>query len=117
MDILWLVLLVGGALVSSMALWSWWLMGFWFSDSQKTSPYECGFDPFSSARSPFSVRFFMVAILFLVFEVESLMFFPLLHGYCSGVENFGVQGWAFLLVLSVGLFYELWRGALEWSRD
>nr|AKE35613.1 NADH dehydrogenase subunit 3 [Pecten maximus] len=117
MDIFWLVLLVGSLIVVGMSVLSYWLTQLWVRDSQKASPYECGFDPFGSARSPFSVRFYMVAILFLVFEVESLLFFSTLHAYCSGVESIGMYSWGFLVVLVIGLMYELFRGALEWSRD
>ncbi|YP_010576133.1 NADH dehydrogenase subunit 3 (mitochondrion) [Ylistrum balloti] len=116
-DILWMVLLVGFLLVAVMATQSYWLTQLWVRDSEKASPYECGFDPFGSARCPFSVRFYMVAILFLVFEVESLMFFPVLHAKSVGVATVEFYSWCFLLVLVVGLLYELYRGALEWSRD
>nr|QCD14061.1 NADH dehydrogenase subunit 3 [Crassadoma gigantea] len=117
MDIFWVVLLVGFFIVVAMATQCYWLTKLWFRDSQKASPYECGFDPFGSARAPFSIRFYMVAILFLVFEVESLMFFPVLLAYKEGVMNFGVYSWGFLLILTLGLFVELYRGALEWARD
>lgn len=90
MDTFWVVLLVGFFLVVAIATQSYWLTKLWFRDSQKASPYECGFDPFGSARAPFSVRFYIVAILFLVFEVESLIFFPVLQGYKEGVRGFGV---------------------------
>nr|YP_009166308.1 NADH dehydrogenase subunit 3 [Argopecten purpuratus]AGZ92275.1 NADH dehydrogenase subunit 3 [Argopecten purpuratus]ALA07942.1 NADH dehydrogenase subunit 3 [Argopecten purpuratus]ARN58062.1 NADH dehydrogenase subunit 3 [Argopecten purpuratus] len=113
----WLVLFISTVIVVALGGLSHWLSHLWVRDSQKASPYECGFDPFVSSRSPFSVRFYMVAILFLVFEVESLLFFSALHAYCSGVESVGLYSWGFLVLLVLGLAYELFRGALEWSKD
>nr|YP_010316011.1 NADH dehydrogenase subunit 3 [Mimachlamys varia]UNA71553.1 NADH dehydrogenase subunit 3 [Mimachlamys varia] len=113
----WVVLFVGFLLVAALATLSYWLTQLWVRDSQKASPYECGFDPFGSARSPFSIRFYMVAILFLVFEVESLLFFPVAGAYWNGVKSFGIYSWGFLVILTLGLFVELYRGALAWAQD
>nr|ACL36035.1 NADH dehydrogenase subunit 3 [Mimachlamys nobilis] len=110
-------MLVAAFLVIGLASLSYWLTKLWFRDSQKASPYECGFDPFGSARSPFSVRFYMVAILFLVFEVESLLFYAVLQAYKLGDEMFNVYAWGFLIVLILGLLVEMFKGALAWSRD
>nr|AGR50837.1 NADH dehydrogenase subunit 3 [Mimachlamys senatoria] len=110
-------MLVAAILVIGLASLSYWLTKLWFRDSQKASPYECGFDPFGSARSPFSVRFYMVAILFLVFEVESLLFYAVLQAYKLGDESFNIYGWGFLIILILGLLVEMFKGALAWSRD
>jgi NADH:ubiquinone oxidoreductase subunit C/NADH:ubiquinone oxidoreductase subunit 3 (subunit A) len=83
-------------------------------DSEKLSAYECGFDPFEDARGRFDVRFYLVAILFIVFDLEVSFLFPwsLVVG---GVDLFGyVTLLLFLLVLTLGFLYEWFRGALDW---
>nr|WFG79974.1 NADH dehydrogenase subunit 3 [Catillopecten margaritatus] len=106
-------LVIPGVLV----VWSVTMTKLWYADSQKVSPYECGFDPFGEARSPVSLRFYTIAVLFLVFEVESVLFFPVLSGWMSGVGGFWVSSVGFLFVLLVGLFYEMVSGALQWIKD
>ena len=106
-------LVIPGVLV----VWSVVMTKFWWADSQKVSPYECGFDPFGEARAPVSLRFYTVAVLFLVFEVESVLFFPVLSGWIRGVRGFWVRSVGFLFILFMGLFYEMVRGALQWVKD
>nr|YP_010486853.1 NADH dehydrogenase subunit 3 [Poliometra prolixa]UWI54397.1 NADH dehydrogenase subunit 3 [Poliometra prolixa] len=86
-------------------------------DSQKVSPYECGFDPLNSARTPFSFRFFLVAILFLLFDLEIALLFPLPYSFCILVEQvFCVFiGSAFICLLTLGLVYEWINGGLDWA--
>lgn len=79
-DFLWLVVGVSLVIPGVLVVWSVFMTKFWYADRQKTSPYECGFDPFGEARSPVSLRFYTIAVLFLVFEVESVLFFPVLRG-------------------------------------
>lgn len=81
--------------------------------SEKISPYECGFDPFDEARSNFEVRFYLVAILFIVFDLEIIFLIPwvLTLGYI-GSYGFYV-GLAFLFVLTVGFVYEIVKGAVD----
>lgn len=81
----------------------------------KLRPFECGFDPKESARLPFSVRFFLLAVVFLIFDIEVALVFPLVFGvkyylYVSVV----VAGLGFLLILIFGLLHEWRRGALRW---
>lgn len=84
-------------------------------DSEKTSAYECGFEPFEDARNKFDVRFYIVAILFIIFDIEVLYLFPwAVSLYSIGLEGF----WAmmiFLIILTVGFIYEIFKGALDWQ--
>nr|YP_011031437.1 NADH dehydrogenase subunit 3 [Scartella cristata]WNH21511.1 NADH dehydrogenase subunit 3 [Scartella cristata]WQT71143.1 NADH dehydrogenase subunit 3 [Scartella cristata]WQT71156.1 NADH dehydrogenase subunit 3 [Scartella cristata]WQT73459.1 NADH dehydrogenase subunit 3 [Scartella cristata]WQT73472.1 NADH dehydrogenase subunit 3 [Scartella cristata] len=96
------------------------LVSFWLPqmtpDHEKLSPYECGFDPLGSARLPFSMRFFLVAILFLLFDLEIALLLPLPWGdqLYSPLTTFF---WAalVLLLLTLGLVYEWIQGGLEWA--
>nr|YP_009107380.1 NADH dehydrogenase subunit 3 [Accipiter nisus]AID52338.1 NADH dehydrogenase subunit 3 [Accipiter nisus]AIU39017.1 NADH dehydrogenase subunit 3 [Accipiter nisus]QNV49005.1 NADH dehydrogenase subunit 3 [Accipiter nisus] len=85
-------------------------------DSEKLSPYECGFDPLGSARLPFSIRFFLVAILFLLFDLEIALLLPL--PWATQLQTpITTLTWAFTLLslLTLGLIYEWIQGALEWA--
>ena len=84
-------------------------------DSEKISAYECGFEPFSDARMKFDVRFYLVAILFIIFDLEIAFLFP----WSITLGQQGALGfWSmmiFLGVLTVGFIYEWKKGALEWE--
>ena len=84
-------------------------------DSEKLSPYECGFEAFDDARRNFDVRFYLVAILFIIFDLEVAFLFP----WAISLGDIGVFGfWSmvvFLGVLTVGFAYEWKKGALEWE--
>src|SRR6266851_2696515 len=84
-------------------------------DSEKLSPYECGFEPFDDARSKFDVRYYLVAILFIIFDLEVAFLFP----WAVTLGAIGMFGfWSmivFLAVLTVGFVYEWKKGALEWE--
>ncbi|MBK1663325.1 NADH-quinone oxidoreductase subunit A [Rhodospirillum rubrum] len=84
-------------------------------DSEKDSAYECGFEAFDDARSKFQVRFYLVAILFIIFDLEVAFLFP----WAVSLGAIGVFGfWSmvvFLGVLTVGFIYEWKKGALEWE--
>lgn len=84
-------------------------------DSEKVSVYECGFDPFGSSRVPFSVKFFLVGILFLIFDLEISFLFPWCVVY-NQIELFGFWVmYVFLVILTIGLVYEWIKGGLEWE--
>nr|YP_010384982.1 NADH dehydrogenase subunit 3 [Xenophthalmus pinnotheroides]UPL64992.1 NADH dehydrogenase subunit 3 [Xenophthalmus pinnotheroides] len=85
-------------------------------DREKNSPYECGFDPKESARIPFSLRFFLIAVIFLIFDVEITLLLPI----ASTISFSNIFSWfwtslIFLLILLFGLYYEWYQGALNWS--
>lgn len=83
-------------------------------DQEKLSSYECGFAPFSESRSKFDVKFYLVAILFIIFDIEVMFLFPWaitlgkigLYGFCSMM--------LFLFILTIGFIYEWKKGALDW---
>jgi len=84
-------------------------------DPEKLSPYECGFEAFEDARMKFDVRYYLVAILFILFDLEIAFLFP----WAVVLQDIGFFGFAammvFLLILVVGFIYEWKRGALEWE--
>nr|AHK23174.1 NADH dehydrogenase subunit 3 [Synallaxis stictothorax] len=96
------------------------MLNFWLAqtnpDSEKLSPYECGFDPLGSARLPFSIRFFLVAILFLLFDLEIALLLPL--PWATQLESpLSTLTWTstIILLLTLGLMYEWTQGGLEWA--
>ncbi len=84
-------------------------------DPEKLSAYECGFEPFEDSRMEFDIRFYLVAILFIIFDLEIAFLFP----WAVSLGNIGLFGfWSmmvFLAVLTVGFIYEWKKGALEWE--
>ena len=81
----------------------------------KLAPYECGFDPDGDARGKFDIRFYLVAILFIIFDIEIAFLIPWAANF-KQMSNFGFWSMiVFLLVLTVGLLYEWYKGALEWE--
>nr|QAB45885.1 NADH dehydrogenase subunit 3 [Callosciurus notatus] len=94
-------------------------LAFWLPQlniyAEKTSPYECGFDPMGSARLPFSMKFFLVAITFLLFDLEIALLLPL--PWASQTNNLTLMlmvAFMLLLILTLGLAYEWIQKGLEW---
>ena len=95
------------------------VMNFLFSpknpDPEKLSAYECGFEPFSDSRMEFDVRFYLVAILFIIFDLEIAFLFP----WAISLGKIGILGFTsmmiFLFILTVGFIYEWKKGALDWE--
>nr|YP_010725859.1 NADH dehydrogenase subunit 3 [Asiagomphus septimus]WDY83461.1 NADH dehydrogenase subunit 3 [Asiagomphus septimus] len=85
-------------------------------DREKTSPFECGFDPFSTARIPFSLRFFLIAVIFLIFDVEIALLLPMMFTLpVSEINMWILVSVIFLFILLIGLYHEWNQGALEWA--
>ncbi|NDI21971.1 MAG: NADH-quinone oxidoreductase subunit A, partial [Betaproteobacteria bacterium] len=84
-------------------------------DSEKNSPYECGFEAFEDARMKFDVRYYLVAILFILFDLEITFLFP----WAVVIQKIGMFGFIammiFLAILVVGFIYEWMKGALDWE--
>ena len=84
-------------------------------DPEKVSPYECGFNAFDDARMKFDIRFYLVAILFIIFDLEVAFLFP----WAAAFKSVGVFGFwsmmAFLGILTIGFIYEWRKGALDWD--
>jgi NADH-quinone oxidoreductase subunit A len=82
---------------------------------EKTSGYECGFDPFSDAREPFYVKFYLIAILSIIFDVEVVFFFP----WIFSLVEISIYGlfimYVFLVILGIGFIYEWKKGSLDWD--
>nr|WNH17298.1 NADH dehydrogenase subunit 3 [Decapterus punctatus] len=115
MNLITTVIAIATILSVILAIVSFWLPQM-SPDHEKLSPYECGFDPLGSARLPFSLRFFLVAILFLLFDLEIALLLPLPWGdqLSTPVLTFL---WASLVLalLTLGLVYEWIQGGLEWA--
>jgi NADH-quinone oxidoreductase subunit A len=111
-----LVIFMGVALLIGLALLvAPFIVAYKKPDPEKLSAYECGFDAFDDARMKFDVRFYLVAILFIIFDLEVAFLFP-------WAVSFGKLGWfgfwsmtVFLGVLAIGFIYEWKKGALEWD--
>nr|APX39829.1 NADH dehydrogenase subunit 3 [Apteropeda ovulum] len=87
-----------------------------FYDREKSSPFECGFDPKTSARLPFSLHFFLIAIIFLIFDVEITLLLPLILTLkISNLLNYSIVMIFFILILLIGIYHEWNQGALNWT--
>ena len=110
-----LIFLVIAILISAILPAMSWMIARQKPDSEKLSTYECGFAPFEDARRRFDVRFYLVAILFIIFDLEIAFLFP----WAAAFREVGLFGfWSmmiFLGILTVGFIYEWRKGALEWE--
>ena len=110
-----LIFLAVGILVGGGAIAAGFVLGEHRPDAAKNSPYECGFQAFENARMKFDVRYYLVAILFIIFDLEIAFLFP----WAVVLGDLGVVGFAamlvFLGILVVGFVYEWKKGALEWE--
>ena len=110
-----LVFLVFSIILSLVLPAASYILGYKKGDGEKLSVYECGFDPFGDSRQKFEVRFFLVAILFIIFDLEISFLFP----WSVSLETLDTFGYwtmyIFLGILTVGLIYEWNKGGLEWE--
>jgi len=116
MEYLPILLFIGLACIVSFAMIAGsLLLGIQNPDPEKNSAYECGFDAFADARTKFDVRFYLVCLLFIIFDLEIAFLFP----WAISLKEIGLFGfWSmitFLGVLTVGFVYEWKKGALEWE--
>ena len=110
-----LVFLVVGGGIGAIVIALGFVLGPQRPDSEKLSPYECGFEAFEDARMKFDVRYYLVAILFIIFDLEIAFLFP----WAVVLDQIGMVGFiamaVFLGILVVGFIYEWKKGALEWE--
>nr|QUB07195.1 NADH dehydrogenase subunit 3 [Syneta adamsi] len=86
-----------------------------FYDREKSSPFECGFDPKSNSRLPFSLQFFLIAVIFLIFDIEITLFLPMIMSLnISSTMNYSMITIMFILILLFGTYHEWNQGALNW---
>nr|ALO77028.1 NADH deshydrogenase subunit 3 [Sphindus dubius] len=87
-----------------------------FLDREKSSPFECGFNPMSTARLPFSLSFFLVAIIFLIFDVEITLIIPMIKSFMMiNMFSYYLMLTFFIIILIMGLYHEWSQGALNWK--
>lgn len=110
-----LIFILIGTLVGVGPLIAGFILGPRRPDSEKLSPYECGFEAFEDSRMKFDVRYYLVAILFIIFDLEIAFLFP----WAIVLDEIGLFGFVamaiFLGVLVIGFIYEWKKGALEWE--
>nr|APT41548.1 NADH dehydrogenase subunit 3 [Sciopemyia fluviatilis] len=86
------------------------------NDREKNSPFECGFDPKTTSRLPFSLQFYLIGIIFLIFDIEIALLLPMILSYqISNMYMWTLTSIIFLIILIIGLFHEWYQGALTWS--
>nr|ARO34990.1 NADH dehydrogenase subunit 3 [Cerion tridentatum costellata] len=109
--------MVSYAMVLMLIAFSYLIM--WKSNhnmTEKKSPFECGFDPLAPSRTPFSTRFILLMIFFLIFDLETVMALPLLHSLMvSNSLSCSTYTQLFFMILLVGLLYEMYNEALDWA--
>lgn len=110
-----LLFIIVGSLIGFALITAGSIIGPRRPDEQKLSPYECGFETFGDSRMKFDVRYYLVAILFILFDLEIAFLFP----WAIANESLGLVGFTtamiFLVILTVGFIYEWKKGALDWE--
>nr|YP_010535811.1 NADH dehydrogenase subunit 3 [Coptotriche turpinia]UYB79009.1 NADH dehydrogenase subunit 3 [Coptotriche turpinia] len=87
-----------------------------YKDREKSSPFECGFDPKSSARIPFSLHFFLITVIFLIFDVEIALIFPMILSFLNtNIKYWMMTSLFFCMILILGVFHEWNMKMLEWT--
>nr|YP_010853262.1 NADH dehydrogenase subunit 3 [Deilephila elpenor]WGM81654.1 NADH dehydrogenase subunit 3 [Deilephila elpenor] len=87
-----------------------------FMDREKCSPFECGFDPKSSARIPFSLHFFLITVIFLIFDIEIALIFPIIFNFkLVNFYNWMKISFFFIMILLMGLYHEWNQNMLNWT--
>nr|AML26749.1 NADH dehydrogenase subunit 3 [Histeridae sp. BMNH 1274745] len=104
-----------GILVMIMMLAASTLSKKTITDREKSSPFECGFDPLNSPRIPFSLHFFLIAVIFLIFDVEITLLIPMIQVLKLSSMTYLLTFLSFILILIVGTLHEWNQGALNWT--
>jgi NADH-quinone oxidoreductase subunit A len=128
-----LILIVLGVVIASIIVLLSWVLGPKRSTSEKLSPYECGVEPVGNARERFPVKFYLIAMLFIVFDIETVFLYPwavsfrsatagIIHSVTQGAGTFRLTGQymlgemvLFILILFVGYIYVWKKGAFDWE--
>nr|YP_010363531.1 NADH dehydrogenase subunit 3 [Atkinsoniella uniguttata]UNZ12632.1 NADH dehydrogenase subunit 3 [Atkinsoniella uniguttata] len=85
-------------------------------DLQKSTPFECGFNPMSYKRLPFSIHFFLIAVIFLIFDIEIIIIIPMIFTLKSSALMYWlITSTLFVMILILGLFHEWYNGMLNWT--
>nr|YP_010478209.1 NADH dehydrogenase subunit 3 [Nesophrosyne ogradyi]UVI59653.1 NADH dehydrogenase subunit 3 [Nesophrosyne ogradyi] len=104
---LMLIMLLGISIISKKSM----------IDNQSASPFECGFNPVSYTRLPFSIHFFLIAVLFLVFDIEIIMVLPMILTIKTAMmKTWIITTSLFILILLLGLFHEWKNGMIKWTK-
>ena len=110
-----LIFLSISGIISFLIFFASYFLAFQNYDFEKLSAYECGFQPFEDARNKFDIKFYLVAILFIIFDLEVSFLFP----WSIYLNQIGFQGFwfmiFFLFILTIGFVYEWMKGALNWD--
>nr|YP_009136921.1 NADH dehydrogenase subunit 3 [Allonautilus scrobiculatus]AKE32145.1 NADH dehydrogenase subunit 3 [Allonautilus scrobiculatus] len=115
MSMLMIVFSILFLLTFSILMLGWMMSKSSVVDREKSSPFECGFDPTASARVPFSVRFFLLAVIFLIFDIEVVLLLPLVPIMLWSPSIYASSSAIiFILILLFGLLHEWSQGSLEW---
>nr|ARO34925.1 NADH dehydrogenase subunit 3 [Janus compressus] len=104
-------------LISIMLILNFYISKKKCMDREKSSPFECGFDPISSTRAPFSLRFYLISVIFLIFDIEIIILFPMIPSlWFSNPMNWLITSLLFSLMLIMGIFIEWKEGSLYWMK-
>jgi len=110
-----LLLIIFATFLAFIILFLSYILALQNPETEKLSTYECGFEPYEDARHKFSINFYIIAILFIVFDIEAMFLFP----WCVSLSSIDVIGfWSmvdFIIELGVGYIYVLYMGALDWE--
>jgi len=110
-----LIYIIASLVISIILLLASYLLAVQQADPEKISAYECGFNPFDDARHKFDVRFYLVGILFIIFDLEVMFLFPWAVTL-NKINQFGYYSMMiFLFILTIGFIYEWKKGALDWE--
>nr|YP_010616642.1 NADH dehydrogenase subunit 3 [Ampittia subvittatus]WAW79829.1 NADH dehydrogenase subunit 3 [Ampittia subvittatus] len=116
MMMLMIILIIMATISNILMMLSFILAKKSLKDREKCSPFECGFDPKSSARIPFSLHFFLITVIFLIFDVEIALIFPLITTFkLTNLTIWMKTSFFFIIMLLIGLYHEWNQNMLNWT--